>query len=74
VVVRYGLHRDRVETVLPGLGVSPSGRRHDQVEDLHDLGTQRPGEQPLTAQRVLGSYAALLVRGGAQRQIGVGGE
>jgi hypothetical protein len=60
----------RIEAVLGGLIVTDAGGGDHQVEHLHDVGAQRPGEQPVSAKRVLGGYAPLLVRGADPRKLG----
>lgn len=47
-----------------------AGAGGDEVEDLDDLGADRAGEARVAADRVLARDAALLVGGGAQRQVG----
>ena len=41
------------------------------VENLHDLGAEAAGELPVPAERVLARDPALLVRGGAEREVGL---
>jgi hypothetical protein len=49
--------------------VAEPGAGGDQVEHSHDLGAEAAGELPVAAERVLSGDAALLVGGGAQRQV-----
>ena len=63
-----------VTGVEPGGGgfvVAQPGAGGDQVEDLHDLGAEAAGELAGPAEGVLAGDPALLVRGGAQRQVGL---
>src|SRR6266851_896953 len=69
VVIRLGLHRDRVEPGCRGLVVAETRSGSGLVEDLHDLGAEAAGELPARAERVLARDPALLVRGGTKRQI-----
>ena len=70
MVIGFGGDGDRVE---PGRGrfvVAEPGPGGGLVEDLHDLGAQAARELPVAAEGVLPGDPALLVRGGAQRQVG----
>jgi hypothetical protein len=71
VVVGDRLDGERGEPGCGGLGGAEPGGGRDLVEHPHDLGTQRAGEGPPAAGGVLAGNAALLVRGGAERQVGV---
>ena len=69
MVIGFGSDGDRVE---PGRGrfvVPQPGPGGGLVEDLHHLGAQAARELPVAAERVLPGDPALLVRGGAQRQV-----
>ena len=71
MVIGLGPDGDRVE---PGRGrfvVAQPGPGGGLVEDLHDLGAEAAGELPVPAEGVFPGDPALLVRGGAQRQIGL---
>ena len=50
--------------------VAQSGAGSDDVEDLHDLGAEAADIPGVAADRVLAGDSALLVRGGAERQVG----
>ena len=54
-----------------GLVVAQPGAGGGLVEDLHDLGAEAPGELADAAEGVLSRDPALLVRGGAERQVGL---
>ena len=69
VVIGLGANSDRVEAGRGGFVVAQAGAGGGLVEDLDDLGAQAAGEGPVPAERVLPGDPALLVRGGAQRQI-----
>ena len=71
VVVGLGSDGDRVEPGRGGLVVAQAGAGGGLVEDLDDLGAEAAGELPVPAQRVLAGDPALLVRGGAERQVGL---
>ena len=71
VVVGLRSDGDRVEPGRGGLVVAQAGAGGGVVEDLHDLGAEAAGELPVPAERVLAGDAALLVRGGAERQVGL---
>ena len=71
VVIGFGRDRDRV---IPGGGsfvVAQAGAGGGLVEDLHDLGAEAAREFPGPAQGVLTGDPALLVGGGAERQVGL---
>ncbi len=51
--------------------VAQPGAGGGLVEDLDDLGAEAAGELPAAAERVLAGDPALLVGGGAERQVGV---
>jgi hypothetical protein len=69
VVIGGGLGGDRVESGRGGFVVAQPGAGGGLAEDLDDLGAQAAGKLPVPAQRVLPGDPALLVRGGAQRQV-----
>ena len=71
VVIGLRADRDRVEPGRDGFVVAQPGAGGGLVEDLHHLGAQAARELPVPAQRVLPGDPALLVRGGAQRQVGL---
>ena len=54
-----------------GFVVAQAGAGGGLVEDLHHLGAEAAGELPVPAEGVLPGDPALLVRGGAQRQVGL---
>ena len=54
--------------------VAQAGAGGGLVEDLDDLGAEAAGELPVPAERVLAGHPALLVRGGAERQVRLAGE
>jgi len=54
--------------------VAKAGPGGGLVEDLHDLGAEAAGELPVPAAGVLAGDAALLVRGGAERQVSLAEE
>ena len=71
MVVGLGLDSDRV---VPGGGsfvVAQPGAGGGLVEDLHDLGAEAAPEFPVPAEGVLTGDPALLVGGGAERQVGL---
>ena len=68
-VIGGGLGGDRVESGGGGFVVAQPGAGGGLVEDLDDLGAQAAGELPVPAEGVLPGDPALLVRGGAQRQV-----
>ena len=51
--------------------VAEAGAGGGLVEDLHDLGAEAARELPVPAAGVLPGDAALLVGGGAERQVGL---
>ena len=51
--------------------VAQPGAGGDEVEDLDDLGAEAAGELAAAAERVLAGDPALLVGGGAERQVGL---
>ena len=61
----------RVEPGCGGFVVAQPGAGGGVVEDLDDLGAEAAGELPVPAERVLAGDPALLVRGGAERQVGL---
>ena len=71
VVVGLGLDGDRVVPGGGGLMVAQPGAGGGLVEDLHDLGAEAAGELPVPAEGVLPRDPALLVGGGAERQVGL---
>ena len=62
--------RDRVEAGLAGVGVAQAGSGHGQLEDLDHLGAEGAGEGRGAAEGGLAGDPALLVGGGAERQVG----
>ena len=71
MVVGLGADRDRVVSGGGGFVVAQSGAGGGVVEDLDDLGAEAAGELAAAAGRVLPRDPALLVRGGAERQVGL---
>ena len=69
VIISGGSDGDRVEPGRGRLVVPQPGAGGGLVEDLHYLGAQAAGELPVAAECVLPGDPALLVRGGAQRQV-----
>ena len=69
VVVGLRSDGDRVESGRRGLVIAQAGAGGGLVEYLHDLGAEAAGELPVPAERVLPGDAALLVRGGAEREV-----
>jgi hypothetical protein len=69
VVVGLGGDGDRVDPGRPGFVVTQPGARRRLVEDLHDLGAEAARELPVPAEGVFPGDPALLVRGGAERQV-----
>src|SRR5579875_2664305 len=70
VVIGRGGAADRTEPGGDRFVLAQPGARRDQVEDLDDLGAEAAGEAGVSAQGALAGDAALLVGGGAQRQVG----
>ena len=71
MVVGLGLDGDGVESGRGCFGEPEAGAGGDEVEDLDDLGAEAAGELAVPAERVLAGDPALLVRGGAERKVGV---
>ena len=69
MIVGGGLDGDRGESGGDGFVVAQAGAGGGLVEDLDHLGAQAAGELPVPAESVLPGDPALLVRGGAQRQV-----
>jgi hypothetical protein len=69
VVVGLGADRDRVVSGGGGFVVAEPGAGGGVIEDLDDLGAEAAGELAVPAGRVLPGDPALLVRGGAERQV-----
>ena len=70
VVVGAAGHGERVVSDRGGLVVAQTGAGDDEVEDLDDLGAEAAGELAVPAEGVLPGDPALLVGGGAERQVG----
>ncbi len=69
MVVRDGRRAVRREPGRDGFVITEPGAGGDQIEDLHHLRAERPGEAGVAADRVLARDPALLVRRRAERQI-----
>src|SRR6476659_6240540 len=69
VVIGGRFDGDRVESGGGGFVVAQAGAGGGLVEDLDDLGAEAAGELPVAAEGVLPGDPALLVGGGAERQV-----
>ena len=68
VRARCGAHRCPAPVGAGSFVLAQAGAGGNKVEHLDHLGAQAAGEPAVAADRVLPGDAALLVRGGAQRQ------
>jgi hypothetical protein len=71
VIVCLALHGERIESDRGCFGVARARAGDDAVEHLDDLGAEAAGELASPAEPVLARDASLLVRGCAQRKIGL---
>ena len=74
VVVGFGLDGERLEAGGSGFVVAQARARGDLVEDLDDLCAEAAGELACAAEGVLACDASLLVRGGAEWEVGLAEE
>src|SRR5712691_9918837 len=74
VVVGFGGDGDGVVSGGGGFVVAQAGAGGGLIEDLDDLGTQAALELAVAAEGVLPGDAALLVRGGAEREVSLAEE
>ena len=69
VVIGLGAHRDRIEPSGDRFVVAQPGAGRGLLEDFHDLGAEAASELPVPPGGVFPGDPALLVGGGAQRQV-----